>query len=231
MQADNMEDLNGISNQILQKNGLSLNSAANRALLVLPMNSPQVIAAGFKAPYAGFPMGQSLAQALRPYPQFTAISVKWAPLGNSWYDGLQSTLTKRFSHGLTGTTAFSWQKEQNLGAMDAVGWNPNLLNDVYNRGINKSISGESQPFALAIGFSYEAPKVTSNKLVQNAVHGWTLGGFMRYASGLPIPSPQAQNGLNTLLLRNVGAGNGTFANRVSGQSLFLTRTIRRTTLL
>ncbi len=221
LQGDNLEDLNGISNADLAAHGLNINSAATRALLVLPMNSPQVIAAGFKIPYAGFPVGQSLAQAIRPYPQFTSITAKWAPLGNSWYDGLQSTLTKRFSHGLTGTTAFSWQKEQNLGAMDAVGWNPNLLNDVYNRGINKSISGESQPFVLAIGFSYEVPKVTSNKIVQQAAHGWTVGGFMRYASGLPIPSPQAQNALNTLLLRNVGAGDGTFANRVSGQPLYL----------
>jgi len=83
-------------------------------------------------------MGLTLAQALRPYPQFSAISVKWAPLGNSWYDALQTTVNKRFSHGLQATVAFTWQKEQNLGAMDAVGWNPNLLNDVYNRGINKA---------------------------------------------------------------------------------------------
>jgi len=37
----------------------------------------------------GFPLTSSLAQSLRPYPQFTNIPVNWAPLGNSWYDALQ----------------------------------------------------------------------------------------------------------------------------------------------
>jgi hypothetical protein len=221
LQGDNMEDLNGLTNARIAAAGLNLNSPTDQALLLSPMNSPQVMARGFKAPYAGFPMGLTLAQALRPYPQFSSISVKWAPLGNSWYDALQTTVTKRFSHGLQATAAFTFQKEQSLGAMDAVGWNPNLLNDVYNRGINKSISGESQPEVLSIGFAYSTPPVTKSKLVRDATRDWTFGGVLRYASGLPIPSPYAQNGLNSLLLRNVGTGSGTFFNRIPGQPLFL----------
>jgi hypothetical protein len=31
-------------------------------------------------PYAGFPTGQTLAQALGPYPQFGTISSLWSPL-------------------------------------------------------------------------------------------------------------------------------------------------------
>ena len=221
LQGDNMEDLNGLTNARIAAAGLNLNSTADQNLLLSPMNSAQVVARGFKAPYSGFPLGLTLAQALRPYPQFSAISVKWAPLGNSWYDALQTTVNKRFSHGLQATAAFTWQKEQNLGAMDAVGWNPNLLNDVYNRGINKSISAESQPLVLSTGFSYSTPAVGKGKLVANATRDWTFGGFLRYASGLPIPSPYGQNGLNSLLLRNVGTGSGTFFNRIPGQPLFL----------
>jgi len=63
--------------------------------------------------------------------------------------------------------------------------------------------------------------VTKNKMVNDATRDWTFGGFLRYASGLPIPSPYAQNGLNSLLLRNVGTGSGTFFNRIPGQPLFL----------
>jgi hypothetical protein len=45
---------------------------------------------------------------------------------------------------------------------------------------------------------------------------------LRYASGFPIPSPYAQNGLNSILLRSLsGAQTGTFFNRVAGQPLFL----------
>ncbi len=46
---------------------------------------------------------------------------------------------------------------------------------------------------------------------------------MMYASGLPILAPQAQNSLNSVLLRTLPAGitNLSYANRVPGQPLFL----------
>ena len=221
LQADNMSDLNGLTNQRLATVGLNLNNAADRSLLTSPMNSPQVIARGFTAPYAGFPMGATLAQALRPFPQFTNINVKWAPVGNSWYDALQTKVTKRFSHGLELTGAFAYQKELNLGSMGGVGWMSEYENDVYNRGINKWISSQSQPVEFSTGFSYATPPVTQNKAVRAIARDWTVGGLLRYASGLPIPAPQAQTGLNSLLLRNVGAGTGTFDIRVPRQPLFL----------
>ena len=148
-----------------------------------------MIARGFTAPYAGFPTTLTLAQSLRPYPQFSNINVKFAPLGDSSYDALQVKANKRFSHGLTMTAAFSYQKELNLGSMGGVGWMPELENDVYNRSINKWISGQSQPLSFSTGFSYNTPAVTSHKLVRAAVRDWTIGGFLRYASGLPIPAP------------------------------------------
>jgi hypothetical protein len=59
------------------------------------------------------------------------------------------------------------------------------------------------------------PALTSNRWVRAVQRDWTIGVVFRYASGLPILSPSAQNNLSTLLFR------GTFANRVPGQSLFL----------
>jgi len=50
--------------------GLQREITRGRTLLTSRMDSPAVIAAGFKAPYATFPMSSTLAQALRPYPQF-----------------------------------------------------------------------------------------------------------------------------------------------------------------
>ncbi len=100
--------LNNLTPQEITAAGLSLNNPANLALLSSPMSSPQVIAAGFKAPYAGFPMTLTLAQALRPFPQFGSISDTAAPLGNTWYDALQSKLTKRLGSGLSLQTAFTY---------------------------------------------------------------------------------------------------------------------------
>ncbi|OLD21605.1 MAG: hypothetical protein AUI91_04000 [Acidobacteria bacterium 13_1_40CM_3_56_11] len=77
--------------------GLDINNAADRTLLLSRMDSPAVMARGFKPPYPGFPPGQVLAQALRPFPQFAgqptafnlypvAIPVYWNPMGKTWYD-------------------------------------------------------------------------------------------------------------------------------------------------
>ena len=79
-------------------------------------NNPAVIARGFRVPYTGFPANQQLAQALRPFPQFTNIPVYWNPMGKSWYDSLQVKATKRFSHGLSFLSTFTWQKSFSLGS-------------------------------------------------------------------------------------------------------------------
>jgi hypothetical protein len=217
LQSDALQQFNNTTAQTFASYGLDINNAADRTLLLSPMNSAQVIARGFKAPYPGFPMGQTLAQALRPYPQFLTVAGRWVPQGNSWYDSLQAKVTKRYSHGLSATLAFTWQKELTLDAQGGLGssMEPEAVNDINNRYQNKYISKNSQPFQLVAAFNYQFPSLTSNKWVRAALRNWTLGGVFRYASGLPIQVPLAQNNLATLLWR------GTFANRVPGQPLFL----------
>ncbi len=209
LQANNLVDLNALTPQRIAAAGLSLTNPANLTLLSSPLNSAQVKAAGFTAPYATFPATLTLAQSLRPFPQFGNIPVLGAPLGNSWYDALQSKLTKRYSNGLQINSAFTWQKELTTAEGAPV-------NDVTNRANQKAISAQSQPLVLVVGYTYELPHVGSGKFLSAALHGWTLGGLLRYASGLPIPVPTANNNLGIVLPRAAG----TFANRVPGQPLF-----------
>src|SRR5262249_30286243 len=92
----NCVDLN-----ILNPYGLSLNNANDRTLLASPINSSIAVQRGFGLPYSGFPVTATVAQSLRPFPQFSNITnMHWAPDGDSWYNALQAKLTKRFSHGL-----------------------------------------------------------------------------------------------------------------------------------
>jgi hypothetical protein len=216
LQSDSLVDFNVVSQTRLASFGLDINNPAHRALLILPLSSPQVIAAGFKAPYAGFPTSSTLAQSLRPYPQFGGLGGRWVARGNSWYDSLQAKLTKRYSHGLTGTVAFTWQKELNLGA-GGLGANiPGTpTNDILNRPNNKYIAAESQPLQLAFGFDYRLSGLVSNRWLRAIQRDWTFGAVFRYTSGLPILAPSAQNSLSTLLFR------GTYANRVPGQPLYI----------
>lgn len=215
LQADAMLNLNANTIGRLAQFGFNTSNPDDYKILTSPWNSAQAQARGITAPYAGYPAGLTVAQALRPYPQFGNITSKWVARGNSWYDSLQTKVTKRYSHGLTGTVSFTWQKELNLGAIPGEGYTPVAVNDVLNRDQNKYISGYSQPLVLATSLTYQIPAFGENRILRTVLRDWTVGGVFRYASGLPIQAPIANNGLSSVLFRN------TFANRVPGQPLFL----------
>ena len=220
-QAPGLVNYNAISNDRLKTFGLDINNAADRTLLTSFVNSTTAAQRGFnKVPYAGFPTGQTVAQALRPFPQFTTINAYWDPLGNTWYDSLQMKATKRLSHGLSATSTFTWQKNLATGAERE----PNFgtaasgsANDIFNRRNSKYISQYSQPLSFLLSLNYQTPKIQGNKLLSLALQDWTTGLFLGYRSGLPILVPGAQTtpSLNSLVQQ------GTFANRVPGQPLFL----------
>ncbi|HEX4274896.1 MAG TPA: TonB-dependent receptor [Bryobacteraceae bacterium] len=227
--APSLTNVNAINPATIAADGLDLNSAADRALLAGPLSA--AASRGFKAPYASFPLTQTLAQSLRPFPQFGTIIDYWAPLGDTWYNALQVKVTKRLSHGVTFVSTFAKQKTLDIGTeRDAnPGTNGNAVtNNVFNRDNNKYISQYDQPLVWNLSLTYVTPKWGSNKIMSWVTRDWTLGTFLQYASGLPIQSPSAnaQPGdqtLNSLLFTNIpGAGGsaGTFASRVPGQPLF-----------
>ncbi|MEO8593904.1 MAG: TonB-dependent receptor [Candidatus Solibacter sp.] len=205
--ANGLVSLNAISDQRLAAFGLSRTNTADQQLLTSRIDSPLAAQRGFKLPYANYPGGQTVAQSLRPYPQFSSgLTPMWAPLGNNWYDSLQMKATKQYSHGLDFTASFTWAKEQATGQG---------VNDVFNRPNQKSMVGSSQPFIFVVGFNYETPKVTSNKVVRYAAGGWTIGGVMRYSSGTLIGVPGSTASLNSLVFQS------TRMNRVAGEPLFV----------
>ena len=176
-------------------------------MLTSRLDSSLAQSRGFRAPYAGYPLSATVAQSLRPFPQFSSnINVYWAPLGNSWYDSAQVKVTKRYSHGLDFTSAFTWSK--------TLARPGGTVNNVFNRANQRSIASFDQPVIFSVGYNYELPKIGSNKLVRSVIGGWTFGGILEYASGLPILSPTSQNNLASLLFQN------TLMNRVPGTPLF-----------
>ena len=224
-----LSNINEINPATLAADGLNLNSSADLALLAGPLSAAAT--RGFKAPYPSFPLSQSLAQSLRPFPQFGTILDYWAPLGDTWYEALQVKATKRFSHGLTFVSTFAKQKTLTVGTeRDAnPGTNGNALtNDVFNRQNNKYISEFDQPLVFNISLTYVTPKIGGNRIVSWLVRDFTFGTFLQYASGLPIQAPFAnaqpgQPALNSLLFDQIPGGpvgSGTFANRVPGVPLY-----------
>jgi hypothetical protein len=209
--------------------------------LLLPIRSPQVIArfpnlANPNSVYPGFPPDQSLIQALRPHPQWVGIPpFLGPPLGNTWYDSLQAKATQRFSRGLSGQVALTWQKELVSGTgADTSYLTPGtvLINDVFNYKQNKQLSAFSRPLMLVVAFNYTTPGLhagdgAASRVLSAVVRDWTIGSVLRYQSGELIRVPASNNNLLTQLGRgpsnnpaNWGGGT-TFFNRVPDQPLFL----------
>jgi hypothetical protein len=224
---------NCIGQSILDAWGLSLNRQADLTLLGSPLNSATAAARGFnRPPYPGFPVTASVAQSLRPFPQFSNITnMHWAPDGDSWYDSLQVKATQRLYHGLDFQTSFTWSKAFAMGTEGDISTLSPVTpatNDVFNRPQNHYISGLNQPLLLVFAGNYTTPKFGgkggfAGKSLSWVARDWQIGAVLRYGSGLPILSPIATNGLSQILFRGTGATGttgGTFMNRVAGVPLY-----------
>jgi hypothetical protein len=225
---------------LLSQYGIDVTKPSDASLLNTPINSPLVIArfpylANPNSVYPGFPATQPLKQALRPYPQWNGIPpFLGPPNGNTWYDSLQVKGTKRYSHGLTAQVAYTWQKELTNGTNSNTSYvvpSAPLINDVFNKGLNKQVSGFSQPQTLIIAFNYTTPKLQADsgtkKVLSWVARDWVYSGVLSYRSGQIVASPSSANNLLDNLARGpsnnpaVWGGGWTFMNRVAGQPLFL----------
>jgi hypothetical protein len=211
-----LTNLNVYSQDFLKSQyGLDITNAADRAILTSQLGQTGAKQFQGKIPYTGFSLSNSVAQSLRPFPQFGNLAGA-GPLGDTWYDSLQAKVTKRFSHGLDASYAFTWAKELQLGADTDGGGGQ--INDILNRNSNKQLSSFSRPLVSILALNYTLPKWGPNKWVKFAVSDWIVAGSFQYASGQPIQVPTtavATSNLNAAFLR------GTYAERVPGVHLFL----------
>jgi hypothetical protein len=215
-EADSLVNYNALTPQILATRGLSLNNPGDVQLLSSTLNSSLAASRGFNvAPYAGFPATSTVAQSLRPFPQFNSgLAPIWAPLGDTWYNALQAKVTKRTSHGLEFTYTFTWSKQEANGGDIASSAAATPVNDVFNRQNSKYLSSFDQPLVSILALTYTLPKWGGNKVLSYAVRDWQINPFAQYSSGLPIQSPLANNQLSSTLFQT------TFANRVPGVNPF-----------
>jgi hypothetical protein len=219
--AGGLTPVNSMSEQLLTKYGFSLANPADAALLstqlgqISAANKSLLAARGINIPYPSFPVTSTLLQSLLPFPQFTGnISPTVAPLGNTWYDSLQTTITQRLHHGLTVNGNFTWSK--NLDLMSSP--------DIFNRSLGKNISANDLPLQLRISAQYTSPTLKQgflgrNKIVSYILSDWGIGVYTQYQSAPIIarPASAGANGIQKWLGRGPGP-----AEFVTGQSFWST---------
>ena len=163
------------------------------------------------APFVGF--NGTVAQALRPYPQYSNFNVDSAtmsdPFGDYTFHALQVQVTKRLSYGLTLLANYSWSK--NITNADSeypeqAEWegngNSGALN-TYNLRVEKSVSAFDTPQRAVFSYTYELPVgrgkplFNQNRVVNVLAGGWQIAAVQTYQSGTPLSvrSPNWDSGI------------------------------------
>jgi Carboxypeptidase regulatory-like domain/TonB dependent receptor len=228
-----------LNNVLVRPNQLHPDFLALGSLLTRPINDPAVVAAGYSAPYPGFT--GSLAQALRPFPQYQDITMLSTPTGNSTYHALLVKVEKRYSNGLQFLGAYTFSKTITDIAFDSNG-QLSPPQDQYNRRAEKSLANIDRPQRLVLSYLYELPWGEGKPFLNQGIWSKILGGFAisgihTYQSGAPlrITVPNnlpifgghlRPNGVEGVPI-DIGPGRGSFEpfNGLSGQQgdLYLNR--------
>jgi hypothetical protein len=180
----NLENLNQVNSKYLSLGSLLTQSAT----------SPAAVTAGIRLPYPGFT--GSVAQSLKPFPQYLSINDRGQPTGRSSYDGLQAKLQKRFSAGYSILASYTLSKTLannalTLGQPYATAMP--LALDTDNRGLEKALAPINETNNLAISYTYQLPFgprrhfANGRGPVGKVVGGWETSGNLLYYTGVPIP--------------------------------------------
>jgi hypothetical protein len=163
------------------------------------------------APYAGF--RGSVAQALRPFPQYSNAQVDSVtmsdPFGTYTYHALQVQVQKRYAQGLSILANYTWSK--NITNADSeyplqAAWEGNGTSgalNTYNLKVEKALSQFDMPQRAVLSYTYELPfgkgKRFANKrgAVNVLAGGWQVAGVQTYESGTPlaVTSPNWDSGI------------------------------------
>src|SRR3954454_10462293 len=191
-------------------------SQYGNTILNSAVDSPAAIAAGIRQPWAGFAdfyrnvrkTTPTVAQALRPFPQYTTINT-WDGngdhSGHSSYHAAVFKLDKRFARGVTFTTSYVFSKIMTDADTYWITDNPRAA-DQYNRSLEKSIGSYDVTHNVKFAGVFDLPFGKGRKWAQSGVAnavagGWRLSLIGIYAGGRPV-------GLSTSVGTPLFAGRG-----------------------
>ncbi len=172
-------------------------AAGARSLFLSQITSSTAQAAGIVAPYANFTNSKvqtvrTVQQALRPFPQYSAITTATRGngdhSGHSSYHAMTLKMTRRYSNGLTFDVNYVLSKL--LSDADSTG--TTVSQDHFNRRLEKSIAGFDQTHVVKFNTVYELPIGKGKRMLGSStigdliLGGWRLGVIANYASGTPM---------------------------------------------
>jgi len=161
---------------------LPLGSLLGKTLTATTLAEAQAMFPSITMPYPNFQ--GTIAQALKPFPQYTTVQSPWLDLGNSTYNALQLSLNKRLTHGLTFMVNYAFSKE--LDDLVSSLRDPTKLFLEKGPGTidHKNIASATMVYQLPFGAGH---KLDGGSEVLNSIIGhWQVSALYTYASGAPM---------------------------------------------
>jgi hypothetical protein len=178
------------NNNLVQIQQLHPQYLALGDLLRRNINDAAVRAAGYGLPYPGF--NGTLAQALRPYPQYQGITTYQTPTGNSTYHALLVKAEKRMSNGLQFLVSYAFSKTlSDISFASEPDGAHSAPQDQYNRRAEKSLADADRPNRLVVTYIYELPFGKGRPFMSTGVPAlmfgnWSVAGIHSWTSGAPL---------------------------------------------
>jgi hypothetical protein len=160
------------------------------ALLTDNINSAQAVAAGITSPYPAFATqfggGATVYQALKPYPQYSAVSRAWDQSGTTYFTAIQIQADKHLSNNLNFMANIELPR-----LYDNLVTTVNKFNQKQNWGEDTTGSFESKAAIL-----YELPFGRGQRWLNrgqtgNWVGGWQVSGILNYNNSQPLAITQS----------------------------------------
>jgi len=152
--------------------------------------------AGVPPPYPGF-VG-TVAQALRPYPQYTYINTAayGENVGHMSFNSMIIKLERRYRNGLNLMGSYTGSKNLSDTAGIAGGSLGGLYvgatQNPFNHKSEKALGQEDTPSVFVVSYIYDLPfgkgrrYLSSSRAADYVAGGWSLTGIQRYQSGQPV---------------------------------------------
>ena len=200
-------------------NQLAISDLSLGSILNNQIDSPAAEAAGIEKPYASFE--GSVAQALRPFPALFMVNDISSPTMNMVYHSLQTTLQKRFGHGLNFLLAYTISKTLSdgggFGGQGQGTSGGNILQHTDLRGGLKGLFSSDRPQMVALSYNYDLPfgpgkrfgGGITNPVFRHVVGGWRMSGIHHYWKEAPVRVSTSGG--------NPGGLGTTWANREQGE--------------
>jgi hypothetical protein len=152
-------------------------------------------------------------QLLKPFPEYTTVSLYRNNVGTSFYQGLTLSLRQRLSHGLQYSIAYTRSKlmDDASSVFDASILTGPLaafaVADSFNRSLERDYSNGDMPHVFASSLVWNLPAGSGRAwqprgLLKTILSDWNVSAVVTLQSGMPVAVTQTTN-------NNAFAGFGT----------------------